>query len=325
MIEIQSTWGWLVAVYLFLGGLGAGAMVTVAAISLFTGDRYKSTVRFGAWASAVAIGAGTLFLLLDVGKPFRALVLFRSFSNFTSWMTIGAWLLVGAICLNGLFALLWTEPVLSWLGSKWQTLLDKRRAFRTALAVAGIPVNLGVAIYTGVLLGVLPFRPLWHTWLLPALFTASALDTGVGLVVAYAALRERAAGVKRLRTVLEICIVALVAIEGTVLALFLDGHLKGSPDAARSAEMLTSGLLSVPFWAVVVGLGLAVPFLVCLLQLSGLVKNRATLAVSLFGVASCLVGGWTLRFLVLSAGMPQMLASPALEQILEGGARFLLH
>ncbi|NLF13116.1 MAG: hypothetical protein GX597_15120, partial [Anaerolineaceae bacterium] len=65
--------------------------------------------------------------------------------------------------------------------------------------------------------------------------------------------------------------------------------------------------------------------LVCLLQLSGLVKNRATLAVSLFGVASCLVGGWTLRFLVLSAGLPQMLASPALEQILEGGARFLLH
>jgi formate-dependent nitrite reductase membrane component NrfD len=308
MTEIQSTWGWLVAFYLFLGGLGAGAAVAVAVTSLASGERFKSTVHFGAWASAIAIGVGTLLLLIDVGKPFRAVVLFRSFVNFSSWMTIGAWLLFSAILLNGLFALFWTGPVLDRLSTIWKPLKEKRRIFQIVLAAMIIPVNLGVAVYTGVLLGVLPFRALWHTWLLPSLFTASALDTGVGLVTGYATLRERAEGVKKLRLVLEACVIALVAIEGTVLGFYLSA---------------LSGPLAVAFWVVVVGLGLGIPLAVCITQLSGVLKKQATLVVPSIGLASCLVGGWTLRFLVLSAGLPQALSSPALQQILQGSVRFL--
>lgn len=317
-MTIQNTWGWLVAVYLFLGGLGAGAFVTVAVISLVTGERFKSTVRFGAWASAIAIAVGTLCLLIDVGKPFRALVLFRSFVHFSSWMTIGAWLLFGAILFDGLFALFWTEPVLKWVEARWKFPVEQRKAFRIILAVLGIFINLGVAVYTGVLLGAPQFRPFWHTWWLPALFTASALDTGVGLVTGYATLRERSEKSHALRNVLEGCIIALILIEASVLYLYLSNMLKASPDAVRSAELLTSGALRVPFWLVVVGLGLAVPLLVCATQLGGLLKKRAAVVVPLIGLVSCLIGGWTLRYLVLSAGLPQMLASPALEQILQG-------
>ncbi len=317
-MTIQDTWGWLVAIYLFLGGLGAGAFVVAAVISLATGERFKSTVRFGAWASAIAIAVGTLCLLLDVGKPLRALVLFRSFVNFGSWMTRGAWLLFGAILFDGLFALFWTEPVLNWVGGRWKFVAEQRKVFRVILAVLGIFVNLGVAMYTGVLLGVLQFRPFWHTWWLPALFTASALDTGVGLVTGYATLRERAEGSRTLRNILEGCIIVLILIEAAVLYLYLSHMLKASPDAIRSAELLTSGALRVPFWFVVVGLGLGVPLIVCATQLGGLLKQRAALVVPLIGLISCLIGGWTLRYLVLSAGLPQMLASPALEQILQG-------
>lgn len=317
-MTIQDTWGWLVAIYLFLGGLGAGTFVAAAAISLAAGERFKSTVRFGAWASAIAIAVGTLCLLLDVGKPLRALVLFRSFVNFGSWMTIGAWLLFGAILFDGLFALFWTEPVLNWVGARWKFVVEQRKVFRVILAVLGIFINLGVAMYTGVLLGAPQFRPFWHTWWLPALFTASALDTGVGLVTGYATLRERAEGSRTLRTVLEGCIIVLILMEATVLYLYLSNMLKASPDTIRSAELLTSGALRVPFWLVVVGLGLGVPLMVCVTQLGGLLKQRAALVVPLIGLISCLIGGWTLRYLVLSAGLPQMLASPALEQILQG-------
>ncbi len=317
-MTIQNTWGWLVAVYLFLGGLGAGAFVAVAVISLATGERFKSTVRFGAWASAIAIGVGTLCLLIDVGKPLRALVLFRSFVHFGSWMTIGAWLLFGAILFDGLFALFWTEPVLQWVGARWKFPVEQRKAFRVILAVLGIFINLGVAVYTGVLLGAPQFRPFWHTWWLPALFTASALDTGVGLVTGYATLGERSEKAYALRNVLEGCIIVLILIEASVLYLYLSHMLKASPDAVRSAELLTSGALRVPFWLVVVGLGLAVPLIVCVTQLGGLLRKRAAVVVPLIGLVSCLIGGWTLRYLVLSAGLPQMLASPALEQILQG-------
>ena len=34
MVELQTTWGWLPAIYLFLGGLGAGAFLTVSILRL---------------------------------------------------------------------------------------------------------------------------------------------------------------------------------------------------------------------------------------------------------------------------------------------------
>jgi len=323
MVGLQTTWGWLIAVYLFLGGLGAGAFVAGAIVSLVTGERFKSTVRFAAWTSAIAIAVGVLMLLIHAGKPFRALVMFNSFDNLSSWMAIGAWLLFGAILFNGLFALLWTDKVLNWLSAHWNWAFRSRKVFRVILAVLGIFINLGVAVYTGVLLGVLPFRPLWNTWWLPALFTASALDTGVGIVTGYATLGERAEGAKKLRIVLEGCIIALIAIEGTVLYLYLSNMLKGSPDLVRSVELLTKGGLSGFFWALVVGMGLAIPLLICITQLSGLLKKRAAFIVPLIGLTSCLIGGWTLRFLVLSAGLPQSLSSPAFSQALDGVRWFI--
>ena len=170
-MRLQTTWGWLVAVYLFLGGLGAGSFITVAALHLASTERFKRTVRFGAWAGTVAIGLGALVLLADVGKPLRAVVLFRSFVNLNSWMARGAWLLFVALIIDGLFAVFSTEALVDWVARLWQPLASRRNLWRTILAVVALPVNLGVAVYTGVLLGVLPFRPFWHSWLLPALFT----------------------------------------------------------------------------------------------------------------------------------------------------------
>ncbi len=323
MTGLQTQWSWLIAIYLFLGGLGAGVFVATSIIALISGDRFKSTVRFGAWAGATTIALGTLVLLIDVGKPFRAIIMFKSFVNFNSWMTRGAWLLFFAVLLNGLAALLWTDWSLGLFARIWNPLKTKRTVFRAILAAIGIPLNLGVAAYTGILLGVLPFRPLWHTWLLPALFVASAMDTGVGLVTGYASLREKAERANYLRIVLEICILLLILIESVALWQFLKAAFNGAPDAAKSAQIVATGPLAVPFWILVVGCGLLIPFLACLSQLSGVLRRRA-LPVSLVGTACCLAGGWTLRFLVLSAGLPQSLASPAWPQIL-AGVQLVIH
>lgn len=324
MTQLQTTWGWLVAVYLFLGGLGAGAFVMVGIVSLATRERFKSTVRFGAWVSAIAIAVGTLFLLLDAGRPFRALLLWRSFVNFRSWMTIGAWLLFGAILLNGLFALSWTERVLGWARKVWQPLAERRRIYQVALAGIGILVNLGVAVYTGILIGVLPFRPLWHTWLVPALFTASALCTGSVVVVAYAMGRERLDGGRRLIEAVGIFHVVMICVEVGFWVAFLLTALRGSADASRSVRILTEGALAPLFWVVVVGMGLAVPFVVHTLRLTRIVKRaRTALVLHAFAIPSVLIGAFIMRWAVLSAGLPQMLASPALNDILRGGVTFL--
>lgn len=317
MVELQTEWSWLIAIYLFLGGLGAGTFCTVAVITLFTGERFKSTVRFGAWASVICISVGVSALLVHVGQPLRALVLFNSFVNFDSWMTRGAWFLFFAILFDGLFALFWTELALTRMERMFKPLVTNKVLWRAVLAVIGIVINIGVAVYTGILLNVLPFRPFWHTDLLPVLFTISAMDTGLGLITAYATLRERAKGVERLRTILELFIIVLILSEAGVLAYYLQTMLGGSIDAMRSAELLINGVLSPVFWIFVVGLGLTVPLLVCLIQLSGLGK-RAPLVGPFTAITSCLIGGFTLRAIMLLAALPATLAAPSLHQILAG-------
>ena len=255
MIGLQTQWGWLIAIYLFLGGLGAGVFCTVALIALITGERFKPTIRFGAWASAILIAVGTMALLAEVGVPLRAIVLFNSFVNLDSWMARGAWFLFFAILFNGLFALLWTDRALTRVERVWKGLVTHRAIWRGIVAVIGIVVNIGVAVYTGILLNVLPFRPFWNTNILPLLFTVSAMDTGLGLITAYATLRERGEGVKRLRTVLELFVIGWIVVESAVLAYYLQTMLGSSADAMRSAQLLINGALSPLFWIFVVGLG----------------------------------------------------------------------
>ena len=297
MIELQTTWGWEIAVYLFLGGLAAGAICAAAILNLATGERFKNTIRFSAWASVIALVVGVSLLLLEVGLPFRAIVLFKSFVNFDSWMTVGAWLLIGGVLIYGVYALAFTGCVTRRLRflQRW----------RTILAIIVIPLSLAIAAYTGVLLSVLWARPLWDTWFLPALFTASALNTGVALVAAYANLRESGEKAASLRKALEISAVSLIALEGTILGCYLASMLSGSEVAALSAQVLTTGELSLLFWLIVVGLGLAVPLLVSIILIIRSDIARKTRGVfPMLGILLCLGGGFTLRLLVLSAGLP---------------------
>ena len=316
-MQLQTTWGFPIAIYFFLGGLGAGSFCVVALIALFTGERFRPTVRFGAWASSICIAVGVGALLFEVGVPLLAIVLFQAFVNLNSWMAIGAWLLFFAILFNGLFALLWTDWVLKWLDKRVHVVVQYRAVIRFLLAMIGIGVNVGVAVYTGILLNVLPFRPFWNTYLLPVLFTTSAIDTGLGLITAYATLREKSNGVEKLRTVLESCVVLAIIAEGAVLIYYMRTMLESTTEAAQSAKLVMDGFLSPVFWVFVMGLGLLVPFLICMTQLSGMVK-RAPMAVPLTAVTSCLIGGFALRAVMLMAGLPQTLSSPALLQILQG-------
>mgnify|MGYP006288197481 FL=1 len=67
-------WGWLVAIYLFLGGLGAGALA-VAAVFELTGKRYEfdfcPVTLVGATVPGPVVLAGTVLLIFDLGAGLR--------------------------------------------------------------------------------------------------------------------------------------------------------------------------------------------------------------------------------------------------------------
>ena len=326
MVELQTTWSWLPAIYLFLGGLSAGAFLTVSILHLVKPDRFKKTVTGGVWTAVAALAIGLLALVSEVEKPFQAMILFKSFVNGSSWMTIGAWLLLVTFVVFVLSALFTTDQLADWLGKVCKPFGRARAGINKVLAIVGIPCSLAVAAYTGVLLSAAPAIPLWNTWLLPALFTVSALDTGVAAVSVFAAVLEKDEDAHGLRTALEWTVLCLVAIEAVVLAAFLTTMQGSGADEALASGLLVSGPLSMQFWALVVAVGLVGPFLAALVQVATAQRKKdAALvpAVPVGGAACALVGGFTLRFLVLAAGLHAALVSPAALQAVQGVLLFV--
>jgi len=71
---VQTTWGWLIVIYLFLGGLGAGAFLCSAlAYKGFLGSLNERFYKFGFLLAPVAVIIGTALLLFDLAPSAAAL------------------------------------------------------------------------------------------------------------------------------------------------------------------------------------------------------------------------------------------------------------
>lgn len=319
METMQTIWGWQPALYLFLGGVGAGAFIAAGVLVLTDREGSRSVAGASMWAALGCLGVGLLLLLSELTNPARGLLLWQSFSNGSSWMAFGAWAALLALVAFAASALLVTRTTHAFALKRWPGFAARERAVCTVLVCAGMALAACVAVYTGMLLMSVPGVPFWNTLLLPCLFTVSALDTGVALVEAVSVvLAKREELGSRSRRLLEGSVVALVALEGAVLLLFVQTMLAGnvtsawslgSPAAAAtmSAQMLTTGSLAPVFWGLLVACGLAVPLAAALV---GLVVGRrqekpsaAVHAITAVGAIGALAGGCALRFLVLLAGV----------------------
>ena len=109
-------WGWQIAWYLFLGGLGAGATLT-SLLASRAGPRVGTIERAGATLAGPVVAFGTALLIFDLGmgrrEPWRLVYLYL---NWESPMTWGTWILTLFIPIALLHALSITGP----LGPRWE-------------------------------------------------------------------------------------------------------------------------------------------------------------------------------------------------------------
>lgn len=309
----EEHWGWLIAIYLFLGGMGAGAFVTAAVVEL-TGERYKHefcpTTLIGAGVSGPLLAVGTLLLIFDLGagltEPLRILYMF---TNFSSVMTWGIWILTIFIPLCFVYGLLelmdnrpglyaWVRRILRFLPAEFPY-----RPVRRVVAMVGIPFALGTAIYTGVLLSVVQAIPFWNTPVLPILFLISAVSTGVGLTIDLGATISVPEIARRFHALPIICIV-LIGGEALAIAAFLWVALSKGGTAAESANLLLTGEASYIFWGLMVLPGLVYPFVVSAYAIGA---RRHGMWSGILSGAGTVIAGLFLRFLIIYAGRPVVL------------------
>ena len=293
----ESAWGWLIIAYLFLAGAGSGAFLAAVACDLLAPDWSKALARAGSLASGPLVILGTACLVFDLEagfwQPWRQFYLMSNLSSAISW---GVLILSGFIPVALLYAAALNE--ISFVGRY-------AKKYVRHLEIIGSVLAVGTAGYTGVLIAVVNGVPFWNTPVMPVLFMASAASTGLAVAMIGAAIID----ISTIRTLSNFALghVIFLAIEAVVLILFVLMSLTRSVEAAASANILLSGFLSPYFWALVVMVGILVPFLLSIMEYLEYGEMSKYLVV---GADLCvLVGGMSLRALIIFSGTtPQIIS-----------------
>ncbi len=310
----ELLWGLPVIGYLFLAGLGAGASTVSASIYLRggSGDRgmHVDTARYGALLGPLPVMVGSLLLIFELGS-FQAGHLFKFLNLYLvinlSPMSVGTWLLTAFIGLSVIYAYTFIRNAPGLTN-------ERRYALRKAMSWVIIPVGIGVAIYTGVLLGAMPARPFWNSPILAMLFLVSSLSTGVAGILLLRALfgaRSRPTEVRAQHDYSAYLLTAsdamLIGFELLVVFLFVMFAFLSVGDVKYAVmDTILGGGLTTLFWFGFVILGLVVPALIelkyvipkLLYQREYTVPRGVEIAVSVL----VLIGGFLLRYVVVVAG-----------------------
>ncbi len=280
--QLQHDWGWLIAVYLFLGGVGAGAY-TVAAINGIIGDHLAMTTTVGLWIGFPAVLIGTMFLIADLGSPTKV---------FLSAMKPGtSWIARGTLIISAFMALSFVHLVL-------YRFTDVGAGVINVIAVAGIVFAVGTMAYTGILLGASKGIPFWRTGAVPVVFVVSALVTG-HFSIMFGVAQWGGADVEPLR-VMALEAAVLVALEVLAILFFLQAAFR-QPDAREAAMRILKKRIFVFGYIV---LGLAVPLVLMLAGYRMLGNPVAGPGIGVVAIGSLLglAGGLILRQAVLVCG-----------------------
>ncbi len=304
----QQEWKEIIAIYLYLAGLGAGSFIIGTLVNWFINP--SSIVSFLGWRfdlakasilwGPVLVAIGAPFLILDLGIKRR--FLYACLNPRTSWVARG-FLILSAFIVFGLVLLVKSAFPFEWL--------IPQSPFWIPLEVIAFALAFGTALYTGILLKATKSVPLWNTHLLPLLFLASALSTGsMGTILSMLGsglFLLEGSSLKVLMRVEQI----LVVIEAIVLYLFLFNRYKAAEQGKDSVRLLLFGQMRSIFWGGIVLLGFVFPFV--LETVASLFHGNVVL-IFLAGLL-LLFGGFFLRVGILYAGIKDRLPMIRLVEI----------
>ena len=306
IILMHTKWGediW-VPMYLFFGGIAAGAYVVAVIADLFSrgNPQWNHVSRVSSYTTIPLFVLAGLFITIHLGKPERGILFPFFFTNYGSWMVLGGW----AIAISAPFVFLY--PAAHYFN--YNPLL------RRWGGVIGIPILGWMAVNTALLLSGAMFVPLWNRTYLPILFVNSGILTGlaiVGLVLVLKNMNRKAEGGGPLGVLHTFTYAVLLfeVLELVILYLFFQ-FLRNAPEVGTrlgdfivpngtklAYEYVINGELANWFWGGVIIVGLGIPVG---LSLFGIILRRWELSVSVTKFALIIVGGVLLRFVIVWGG-----------------------
>jgi protein NrfD len=289
---VLHIWHWQIPTYLFLGGLAAGVLF-FAGLYTIQGkeNQYKTAVRRAPIIAPFALVLGLFALFLDLKHKAFFWQLYTTI-KWESPMSWGAWTLMAVTPLS----FIWVAIHIREFFPNWNwryDLLIKLEAYfsKNKVGLAWMMVVLAVilGVYTGILLSAFNARPLWNTSILGPLFLVSGLSTGAATIMWMS--EDKAE-----RKVFSKIDLILIAVELFFIIHLFMGFLASSEVQIQAAELFLNGKFTMPFWVFVVGLGLLIPAILEIIELSG---RHIPVAIPALLI---LIGGMIFRFIMVEAG-----------------------
>lgn len=282
-------WKWLIIAYFFFGGI-AGAAYSLAAVADVVDARgNRPVVRAGRYISFAAFLPCPALLILDLGRPERFYMMLRVL-KLRSPMSLGTW----ALTLFGAFSAFSASAQAADDGLLPRRFSQHAPSPRVAKAVglAGSPVALFLASYTGILLAATAV-PIWtkRALLLGPLFLASGVSTAASAIALVLHHDDSPGAVRRLASLEN----SAALVELGLLAAWARG-------LGPTARPLAAGGTSRVVTCGVVDVGLVTPIVLRSLALGVGSEPCNSKFMGYVASVSALLGGLALRYAVVIAG-----------------------
>ena len=176
-ISKQVPWGLYIAAFAFFVGISAGATIIGLLIHGFDKKEFKPIGIRAILVGIVSLLAAIIFVMVDIGMPFRALKIPWLLHNTSSMFFISStsyYLFMIILIVELILGM----KILKGKASK------KEKKIAKWIGILAVPYALLVVhMVTGFIFGVIKTREYWNTSLLPLHFIMSALASGTAVIL----------------------------------------------------------------------------------------------------------------------------------------------
>ena len=190
-------WGQYILFFMFFVGLSAGGLIVASGGRLFGVKAFKPITRLAVLEATVAVILAATFILPDLGRPERILNIPLYF-NPTSPMIWDITIVMVYMAMSAFYVWLYARADLarrgSWLafgtGTSERTMAREERV-KGVMAWIALPAAILLHSITAWIFGLQISRGFWYSSIMAPMFIASALVSGLGLVILLALLLRR--------------------------------------------------------------------------------------------------------------------------------------
>lgn len=289
------SWGLYITMFMFFVGLSAGGLIVASSASVFRIKRFKAVAMPAIILSTVCICLAGMFVLIDLGGIQRI------------------WRIVTGP--NPTSPLVWDICVITlYLVINVLYLVNMRRGNDHAVSVISrfaLPCAILVHSVTAWIFGLEAAKEGWYTAIMAPIFVASAMDSGLALLLVVLGILKKA-GIydtsRELMAMLAGLLCTCVAVDA--FFIFCEVLTMAYPGAAgaETLALLTTGPTAPFFWFEII-CGLVVPF--CILVFA---KNRQSAVLVNVACVLIVVGVFCKRIWLLFTAfiVPNVMGAPGI-------------